>query len=83
MGANLLTGVNVTDVSPVRQDTEIRRAATKVAKEAGAPAFETVRYPNAMIEETARKDPEAAKRMAAFNRLMGSLAKKAKERKKS
>lgn len=81
MGANLLTGVNVTDVSPARQDAEIRKAATKIAKQAGAPAFETVRYPKKMITETATKDPAAAKRMMAFNRLMSQLQERAKKRK--
>lgn len=83
MAANLLTGVNVTDVSPARQDAAIREAASKIARESGAASFETTRYPQALIDEVEKSDPEKAERMVAFNKLMGHLAKRAKARKKA
>lgn len=80
LALNLLTGVRVSDLSPGAQDAVIRDAASSVARDSGARAFESVYFSKEQIEKTREKDPERAKQMEAFNALRNHFARKARER---
>lgn len=82
LALNLLTGMNVSDVSPGSMDAVLRESASALARKAGARTYGVTRFSKEAIADAQQRDPAEAQRMQAFNDLMGLMARNAKERKR-
>jgi hypothetical protein len=77
--SNLLTGINVSQVSPATQDSVAKDRATQAMKDMGGRYMTTPYFPEEVVAEMSPEDQEKA---ADIKELLGVLAKRARARKK-
>lgn len=82
LGANLLTGFRVTDVSPGAQRAHMRQASQSFAEQLGARRMQLMNFPEEQIQRLAQEDPERARMAVALKNLWNKLARESRERRK-
>lgn len=76
--APLLTGLQITDISPNSQTNTLRKNAERIARDAGAKTFQNVYFSEAELARLKQTDPELYKKQMQLQGILKKLNRKKK-----